>query len=365
MANNLQSILGYVTLTGMIEKIRSGVPNPFPPAFFKEGKRCIGDAGRYTEVTGTRQTARVVAYGAPALARGLRNVASRDVKLLHTLEKQPLDPITLQMLRNYDNYNEMQLGKQELARQTKEFAQLGQNLRITAVALALSNGRIGIDANGNLLPDSSWSSATQQVVFQIPANNQTQLNGVISASWANNTTDIPLQLRTLKQTAVLTTGYELKDIYYGINIPSYITQNDFCLDYLARNPGENAEFLNTGEVGTLFGFTWHPVYTSFWDSSTDPTSETTNLIFGADNITVTPPVSDDWYELLTGSYMVPQSINITTDAEAALANLKQVWGMFGYGIVTHDPPGILEYMGDTFLPVIKNGAAIYQADVTP
>lgn len=366
MAYNLQSILGYQTLMGIIQKVRSGVPNPFGEEWFKTNKQCIGDSGVYTQVTGTRQVARVVAYGSPALARQLRNVAVLPIKLIHTLEKLPLDPLVLQQLRNYDNYNMQQLGKQELTRQTAEFARLGQNLRIVATALVLANGRLGADSGGNLLPDSSFGTAYYQMTFGVPAANTGNLSAIISGagSWKLNSTDIPGILRQLKQLAIQTTGYELKDIWYGINIPSYITQNNYVIDYLARNPTERAEFLNSAEVGSLFGFTWHPVYTSLWDTSTDSSTNTYQYTWGNDNITLTPEVSADWWEWAEGSYMVPTSLNIASNAESALNNFRQVFGPFAYGMITLDPPGIVEVMGDTFLPVLKNGAAIFQANVT-
>jgi hypothetical protein len=37
--------------------------------------------------------------------------------------------------------------------------------------------------------------------------------------------------------------------------------------------------------------------------------------------------------------------------------------MFSYGQVTHDPPGVCTWMGDTYMPVLKNPNAIFQADV--
>ncbi len=364
--NSLLSILGYQTLLGVIKKVRSGVPNPFGDAWFKTVKQTIGDSGVYTRVTGTRQTARLAMYGAPAIARQLRDVAVVPIKLMHTLEKLPVDPLVLQQLRNYDNYNMQQLGKQELTRQTAEFARLGQNLRITATALVLGNGRIGADSGGNILPDSSYSSAYTAIDFAVPSANKGNLSSVISgaASWALNSTDIPKILRQFKQLAAKTTGYELKDIWYGINVPSYITENNFVLDYLARNPTERAEFLNSAEVGDLFGFTWHPAYTSLWDTSTDSSTNSYQYTWGDNNITLTPPVSPDWWEWAEGSYMVPTSLNIPSNAEAALGNFKQVFGAFGYGMITVDPPGVVEVMGDTFLPVLKNGAAIYMVDVT-
>lgn len=359
MAKTLEQILGYVALTGTIKATKTGVPNPFPAAFMSTTKKTIGDSGRYTQVTGTRRTARQVMYGSPALKRELKDIASKDVKLIHTFEEQSIPPLVLQNLRNYDNYEIQRMGMEEVARQVAEFKQLFENLRISALSQALSKGAVYFDGSGNFLPTSSGAVVT--VDFGVPANNLNQLNGIIAASWALTTTDIPLQLRTLKKTAAQLTGYPLKYAFYGENVPSYLTQNDYVLDYLARNPTANAEFINAGEVGQLFDLTWVPVYTSFFEDH----NGSNQALFGADQVSFTPEVSPDWYEMMEGTYMVPSTLDIQTDAAASVASMKQVTGMFGYSAVTHNPPSICGYYGDTFLPIIKVPAAVFLADVTP
>jgi Phage major capsid protein E len=356
VANQLQSLLGYVQLAGVIEAVKLGVPNPFPKEFFSIKKKTEGDSGRYSQITGTRRTARIVQYGATALQREQRNFATKDVKLIHSFEEQQYSPILLMQLRNYDNYEQMAMGKQEVTRQTKNFAELDQNLRISTLALALANGRVGFNGN-DLVPDSSYSTATEQIDFGIAANNKNQLNGIIAAKWSLNNTDIPSQLRTLKQKSIQLTGYPITHAFYGINVPSYLTQNDYVLDYLARNPPERADFLNSAEVGELFGIKWHPVYTSFFEDSTG----TNQTIFGADQVTFTPDIDESIYELMEGSYPVPRSINIATDAVAALNNFDKVYGSFAYGMVGANPPGIKQFQGDTFMTILKVPDAYFLA----
>jgi hypothetical protein len=60
---------------------------------------------------------------------------------------------------------------------------------------------------------------------------------------------------------------------------------------------------------------------------------------------------------------VPTTVDIQTSAVAAMNSLKLVYGMFGYGIASHNPPGVTSYYGDTFLPVIKNPEVEFIADV--
>ena len=49
-----------------------------------------------------------------------KNIAYRDVKLMHTFEEQTLPPLVLQQLRNYNNYDIQRLGMEECRAWTKE-----------------------------------------------------------------------------------------------------------------------------------------------------------------------------------------------------------------------------------------------------
>ena len=354
----IQQILGYVTLTGVIQGIKTGIPDNLPDPFAKLTKTCIGDSGRYTRVVGTRQVARRSEYGAPAVQRALKDVEAVDVKLSHVFEMIKLHPLILQQLRAYDNYNVQNLGVEEVDRQQAEFKVYFDNNRLAMTYSMLANGNIWWDASGNLLPTSSGAKVTAS--FQMSANNQNQLNGVIASSWKLANTDIPSQLRNLRVSAAKLTGYPLKYAFYGLNVPSYLTQNNYVLDYLSRNPNFAQKFLEQAEIPDgLFGFTWVPVYTSFFQDA----AGVNQSIFGADEVVFTPEINRDVYELLEGTMMVPSSFNATTDMSAALGTLRQVVGMFSYAVPTHNPPSAEMYMGDTVLPVWKVPDAMFQATV--
>lgn len=324
----------------------------------KKTQDVVGNRGRYTRYTGQRKTARLNKYGAPAYRRNLMPVGEVDVKLFHTYEKLNLDPLLMRQLRSNDSY-ELDRGIQEVGRQVAEYGALFANLSIATTAQVLRLGNLYWDADGNLLPSSS--GAVESHSFQMNANNQNQLNGIIAASWALPSTDIPSHLRALKKRAVRLTGYPLKYAFYGENIPSYLTQNDYVLDYLSRNPSVSPEFLQSAELGNLFGYTWVPVYESFFEDQ-DATNQD---LWAADAIVFTPEVSADWWEVLEGSYEVPRSIDVSGSAESIMSQMETVYGAFSYGKAEHDPPGVALYMGDTRIPTLKVPDAIFSADVTP
>jgi hypothetical protein len=359
MSMTIEQVLGYVPLMGTIQATTTGIPKVVPEAFYTTTKDTIGDSGRYTRVTGQRRTSKLSQYGAPAVRRELKDVAFVDCKLMHTFEEQLIDPLTMQRIRNYDNYNIQRLGIDEIARQVAGFKQLFENAEIATVLQALIVGTIWWDAAGNLLPTST--GAVETVTFQISANNQNQLNTTFDIGWQNATADIPKQLRKLKKLARRLTGYPLRHALYGENVPTYFTNNDFVLDYLSRNVTERDEFLDTDELPhELFGLQWHPCYESFWEDQTS----TNQSIIGPDQVIFTPEPSPDWWELMKGSYMVPKTIDVVDNLTANLDNFEEVHGMFGYTAPMHNPPTLANYFGNTWLPVIKVPDAIFQATVS-
>jgi hypothetical protein len=359
-AKTLQQILGYVSLTGVIQAIKTGIPDNLPTAFHSITKQVIGDSGRYTVVKGTRRIARLGQYGSPSVKRALKDVADRDIKLMWSFEHIEMKPLLLQQLRNYDNYDLQRLGIDEVDRQQSEFRIYFDNLEMATLYSMLANGQIYFDRDGNLLPSSTGSVET--IDYLISSNNKGHLNGIITASWANYNTDIPSQIRNLRLRAAELTGYPLVNAYYGVNIPSYLTQNNFVLDYLSRNPTFAVKYLQQAEIPDgLFGLTWIPVYTSFFEDQ----NGVNQTFFGGDTVVFTPEIDRTVYEKLLGSAFVPTTFNAAADAAAALASMKQVWGMYSYGVPIHDPVTVRLFEGDVFIPAWKIPDTLFIATVNP
>lgn len=358
MSKSLQDILSYVTLTEAVQATTRGTPKPLPDAFYKSHEKVIADRARYVRYTGERRTSPLNKYGSPARMLDLRNVGEVDVKLMHTFNEQRLDPFVFMALRQAASY-EHDKAMEQVKRQIAEAATRNDNLRTAVGMQVLKNGVLYWDTDGNLLPSSSGAAETHS--FNMSANNQNQLNGIISASWALNSTDIPLQLRNLKKQALRTTGYPLKYALYGENIPSYLTQNDYVLDYLARSP-QKESWLKDNEIPAgLFGLEWVPAYQGFYEDA----NGTNQDLWGADTIVFTPEPETFWWDVYEGSFPVPTTINIQSDGQAAMNSMKFVHGMGAYGLVVPNPPVVSTFWFDTFQSVLKVPDCIYQADVTP
>lgn len=368
----IQDILGYVALTKAVNAVKDGVPNPFPSWLFtvKAEDRVIGNSVKFHRTYGMREAARVIQYGAAPRHRELQQEELVEAKFLHFGEERIFDPLVLQVLRDYESYDNSNMAKRLVANNVQTMGTLFGNAAIVMVATTLAKGAIYVDTDGNLLPTSSGSKQTfsQQIAS---ANIGTCLDlagsGIFGAtgqgSWASPTTNIPKQLRTLQQTAAATHGYKPMVALYGMNVVEYLSQNDFVLDYLARTSGgmQSAGIKDNTIPDGLFGFQWVPV----WEASYTKRDGTKTTLWPADGITFIPGQSDAqaFWSMFEGSYQVPTNINLQNDAVAALNSLKQVHGAFGYGFVSMRPPQVATVMGDTRLPAVKLVDVLYLADV--
>lgn len=365
MSYALEKVLGHTPLTEALRTHVNGIPNQLPDTLFSVKERFLGDKGRFRELTGERRTAKRTHYGSPAIKRNLRDVGDRDVRMWHNFEEIEIDILMLQKLQSVDKY-EQDMGKSWLADQLEQAAMRLQNNRVAAVTSVLRYGAIYWDSDGNLLPSSSGADTNLTVSFNVPANNQNQLNGIISASWALNNTDIPTQILSLKAQAAKDTGYQLTTAFYGKNIPSYLFKNDFMQSYLSRNTGFNDQYMRTAEIPDgLLGFKWIPVYEMFFEDN-DGTNQS---LWGDDLVVFTPDVMDEqymkWWMPMEGSFQVPRSLSIPRDVSNILSNFETVHGIFSYAEMITNPPSAVGRYGDTFLPALRNPSVIYQADVTP
>jgi hypothetical protein len=341
------------------------VPDILPPAFDAFKKEVAVDRARFREIPGNRKLARRQAYGGLARIRALADVGERDVKLVHTKEKLEIPADVMDGLFSLQSY-EQDKSFEVILEQLKYFRDYFDNLRKTQKMQALVNGANYFDDEGNLLPNSSGANNSYTTDFQVPPGNKNQLDvfgtgPIISASWANPSTDIPLQIRNLKKAAVAKSGYPLKHALYGNNVLSYLTNNNYVKDYLAREGNRRGEYLSDNEIGQLFGLQWTPIGEQFYEDA----SNSIHYVANDDTVIFTPEPDDGWWELFEGSYRVPKTIDLMVNAEDAIRNSDLLYGLFAYSRFSHEPLGLECYTGDTFLYAIKNGKVLFQADVTP
>lgn len=361
MSKTIQQILGGGNMTGVIQSVKSGLPNLLPPGFTTPTRKVVGNTARYRKVEGGRELARLVQYGAPAALVGRRGVSEVAVSLLHSFESMRHDPLVLQNLTRLDSEELQALAIDEIDRQSMEFKRRFENLRLSAIYAALSGGKVWFDAAGGLLFSETGAAVT--IDYGVPAANRDGLGGIIAASWATASTDILGDVQAIKKKALQTTGYPLAHAFYGANVAGYLAGNTAASAYITGTPSLATQRYTSGEVPAGFaGLAWHPVYAAFGVDAAGNVGE----FFGGDTVVFTPEPSPDWWELVEGSYLVPTSVGrISEDAGEAAASLALKFGMFSYAKVTDNPVTVEHFAGDTFLPILKVPGAVFIADVAP
>lgn len=362
----MQELLGGPNLSGLIQKMPSGIPLAVPAEFATPSRRNIGPNIDYFLEVGTRNLAQVIHYDAPPRSDQRLNLAKKVATGIHSSHFHDYGPMDYQNFMAPDGSQNRVLGEYELARQTRSLKQKFVNLRYAAIQRALVDGVLYFDGDGHMLPSSSGAVFT--VDYAVPAGHKAQLNvygtgAIISASWATASTDIPTQIAKILDAALERTGLPITHALYGNNILTYLLGNDYVKQLITANPALAATFAARQIPDGFLGINkWYRVGSAFYYNSSNALVK----IFGDDAIVFTPDVSQAWWELVECSYVVPKELGvITPDAIAAAGFAETVFGMYGYAKLKDEPVSIRQICGDTFLPMLINNLAIFSADVTP
>jgi hypothetical protein len=363
----LSDVLGAPQLCGLIQETTSGIPDVFPTGFWPQGKTVNKDTGTYVRVRGQRKNAKITKYGGAAQERQMQNIEDVPFMCIHTVESIELPAAEFRgLIKKTSDGSDLMIdekGADEIARQIREAAMACRNLRTSAKTSAFFQGAIWWDNKGNLLPSSSGAVTTAS--FGVPAGNQGQLNvfgtgNIISSPWQVATTNIEIQIIAIQQAAIRLTGYPIKYAFYGKNIPSYLVENNTLQNFFSRGQVPNAQYLTTGAIpNPLLGLTWVPAYESFFE---DPTGNLVSVV-GDNQVIFTPAPSSDWHEVPQGMYDIPGDDMLGKTGLDLLAGLEVAEGMFMYSNLELNPIRIQLIYGDTFLPILKNPLAIFQATV--
>jgi len=377
----LQMLLGAKNLCGIITKVKSKLPDYVLPDIFTKPNRTVeGAYATFPTRKGERRSAQEVAYNAPSIAWEGKGLGQVSVKMMHSKHNISIDPGTLTNLLLPDKDMKQVMAREEIARQTADFGDAFTNKRLATTFMTLANGKIYIGANGQLLPTSTGAAFT--VDMNIPAGNRNQLKvatpefglatspvGIIAASWATVTTDIPTHIQSVIRASVQLTGYPVTHAFYGSNILQYILKNTMLQSYMKFNPAFNESLRVTGQIPDGFlGLHWHPAHLAFfsgmqYNTRTGEQQDLPYTVWDADTITFCPEPANDWYEFVQGTYPCPNKIRLSESLEDAISDMTSQPGMFSYAFGKMDPPGFTQIAGDTFLPYIKVPEAVFIAKV--
>lgn len=365
MSTTIPALLQAPNILGVVETIKAGLPtNHLPPGLTSGPARPVdGNVfDRFTK-TGTQQTMKQGAYGAASRPRTATGLGERPGKTLSGSENMEIKAADLMNLMTPtdtpEGLRKQRLGESVISGIIEDSVKLRQNLRTAVLTSALALGHVYFDGSGNLLPSSS--GAVIDIDYSIPANNQNQLNGIIGASWATNTTDILGDLQAIGSVSMQLSGLPPKHALYGGNIPKYFMGNTDIRDLIVRNGPANSKTL-AGMVFEVGGITWWPGYFAFFRDQ----DNTVRSQISADTVVFIPEPGKDWYELVEGTTPVVSKMGAAEGGLAELLGQIQVQqGMWQYATIQTDPVGAKLVYGDNFIPDICNPNAVFIADVTP
>lgn len=356
MGKSLSELLAPQMFTGVFKTVIGGVPKILPDQFYvnPSARKVFCDQGQYFKVAGSRQSANTTSYGGdPRNVQG-EGLTKQAVTLLHTFEKYRHDARVLQGLINPENGQQQAIYLAEIDRQSVNFASRFMSLRTGAVNSAFANGKIWVGSTGQLL--TSASGAMNTIDYSI-------LEATASASWATTTTDIVAHIEEKKREQLQRGRPAFRHAIFGKKVSGYILANANAQGLIRSTPAlADAAYRNTSTIPNGFaGLNWIPA-----DGAFHVAGSTVTEWFDSDKIIFLPELSEDWYETMEGSYIVPTNgMEIGSDAAAkAASDFDTIYGMFGWCVRDNNQPSIIQYGGDTFLPVIRDGSAVLRFETT-
>ena len=354
----IEEIIGFEAMLGLVEEIANGVPKVrLPEGLFTLTESMEANRGRFVTSKGTRQTSKVIRFGAKTEARERQDLGERQITLLHSGEHINHNQEVLMMLRDFDNPRRQDRGRQEVDRQTATFLKRFENLRIASVHSALSTGRINIDIDDNLIPTTSGAAIT--IDYLVPADHRDQLGGILGTSWADAGAPILEDMEAIQEKSAEDTGLVLEHAIYGKNLLTNLANNTSIKNLLSSDSALASAFGKLTIPNGFLEMTWWPASRAMYAQA----DGTLHKWFNPDAVVLIPEPTPDWYAMMEGSELIPTNLgNVSADAAGALDDLEEVQGMFSYAHTSNDPVGVKHLAGDNQLPVIKIPGATFILD---
>ena len=358
---SLGDILSITKQVGIVQETLSGLPvDGMPSALLNTFNDDFeGNKGSYMRVLGARDTAKFKEYGAKGHTANPEDVSEEQITLLSSGEEKAFNAMDIVLLKGGDPGNIARL-ETKMDNERENFIARFTYLRISAVCSVIATGKVSYDSDYNLLPTDSGAFNT--IDFGIPATNQGDIDGIISASWATATTDIPAQVQLIKRKSVTDTGFQLTTALYGANILTYLAKNEnVSAQWAGQNSNMSDEILRGNIPQGMLGIRdW--MY--FGDAYYIDSAGVKQFWIDDDAIIFIPDVTSAWYEIGQGTTPVASTWDMQNGITEALNSISILRGMYGYAYVDQEMR-IKWAHGDCFCPILKNADVVYIADTTP
>lgn len=359
---DLNDILSIKKQVGIVQRVMGGlITDNMPSALLSTFNNDFeGNSGTYMEVDGTKQVARFAEYGAKGHTQNGKQIREVPVTLASAAEEKAMDPMAITLLKSGVQAN-IERVELKIQNEREDFLERFINLRKASVQSVLATGTLSYDSDYNLLPSSA--GASNSIDFGVPAGNKGDISGIISASWATASTDIPKQVLEIITKSRQDAGFPVTTALYGKNILKYLATNDSVANQWAgASASFNDSILTNAIPSGLLGIRdW--MY--FGDAFYEDASGTNQSWIGDDDIIFLPDVSKAWWEIGQGTTPVASSYEPKQSEQEAIDSINLIRGAYGYAYINRGDMAIKFAQGDCFLPILKNANVVFQADVTP
>ncbi len=359
---SLGDVLSMKKQVGIIQTIMGGLNVANYPAGLLTtfNNDYEGNTGTYLEVKGVHTTARFNEWGTRGHTQNGESIGERAVTLLSSGEEKGIDPMAIVLLRGGVPANIEKVAI-KIQNERENFIMRGVNLRKAAAASAITTGQISYDKDYNLLPDATGNF--NSVDFDVPAGNKGDISGIIDASWATSTTDIPTQIKKIQTKSEQDSGHLIEVALVGDKILSYLANNDFVKSQWAGSSASFSDAVLTNNIPA--GFLGIREWIYFGAAFYEDAAGTKQNWLGDDDVVFMPTVNKSWWEIGQGTTPIASTYEPMQTEQEAIDSIQLLRGAFAYAFIDRGDMSVKFAQGDCFLPTVKNGRALYLADVTP
>ena len=357
MDGSIRQILDPRILTASYRQMPAMLPTPLTDALFVDPEQIDDDSFRMLYDPADSTPAPGNLPGSEARVIALGDAREKVFNMICSFNKTVLGEAVFRALREPDSYALQQMGRSEVNRIARKFANRQRQFKEVAIAKILTTGKLYMDPAGRILESAGGASVAAD--FEVAASHQGDLAGLIPSLFSDPGTDIPEVIESIDDAAAQAHVPVPTDVWVNkVNLQHLRNNNAF--KFWAANNAAAATVLQGGAIEGLWGKTWH--FISGYYTAADGTSQPLIPITGTGSAVFTPPPGNPWLKCSVGATVLPRSINVVADFDAALSNLSTAYGQFMYAKLLDDPVRLVGYMGDKFGFNFNEPAAIWQAE---
>lgn len=371
MPTSFQELLDYRQLTASFNAVPSVGNYPLTTDFFVNTRQYQPDEYELIYYPSVNTPAPLNTRGTPAHVLAPQGGTKRNMTLFHAFNEVPLPAFAFNALREPESQTLQRKGANEIARIQEEFDQRHRIMREAIISSIMSFGRVNMDDNGNILRptvDSLSGALTNNASDVLGADftvdnshrgnlNDTTDGSIIDSMWSNSNARIFRHLEKIRDRAIKNNIQIPTEIYiHRINKHVLIDNAEFKAWAQASNIRPDVVLQGEG-VNDVWGWNWHFIGNGY----TDVNGTYVDLI--PRTHAVICPKPGPWLRAAEGLELVPTSLEVQTDLNAAIGSLREVYGRFSYAKVRDNPAGLTMFMGDNWGLNFADPNAIWMPNV--